>query len=107
MNGGLRISQGYEETEAMMAVEEHPPESRFSYEARGQRWIVHTETDVQVTSQAVLDDLARMRLGGLARSYSNMSVEHAMLDLWPGTGGAFRPAVNGRPARFHPSTSAW
>jgi len=105
-NRVVLISQGDEETEAMMAVEEHPPESRFSYEARGQRWIVHTETDVQVTSQAVLDDLARMRLGGLARSYSNMSVEHAMLDLWPGDRVDFRTDVYRTAAEIHSFTVA-
>lgn len=83
-NRVVMISQGDEETEALMSVAENTnPESRFSYQGRGGRWIVHTETDVEVTSQEVLDNLAAMRLGGLATTYSNMSVEHAMLDLWP------------------------
>lgn len=83
-NRVVMISQGDEENEAMMAVAENTnPDSKFSYQRRGNRWITHTESDVQVTSQKVLDDLAEMRLGGLATTYSNISIEHAMLDLWP------------------------
>lgn len=83
-NRVVMISQGDDENEALMSVAENTnPDSKFSYQRRGNRWITHTETDVQVTSQEVLDNLARMRLGGLATSYANMSVEHAMLDLWP------------------------
>lgn len=83
-NKVVMISQGDDDEEGFRAeATNENPDSKYSYQNRGNRWVVHTETGVEVTSQKMLDDLAKMRLGGLQTTISNMTVSHAMLDIWP------------------------
>lgn len=75
------VSQADEETPALISILTNTnPDSPYSYPSRG-RWIVHTETDVSVSDQASLNQLAKMRMGQLSSKVSNLTVQHAMLNL--------------------------
>lgn len=54
-NRFILVSLATLDAEALTAVAEDTTSARFSYAARGNRWITETETDIEVTSQAVLD----------------------------------------------------
>jgi len=56
------------------------PSSPFSYTRRG-RWVVYTETNVEASSQAVLDALASRKLADLSSSSASISLSCAALPL--------------------------
>lgn len=60
-NRFILIGVGTASAEAMTATASDTTSERFSYAARG-RWISRTETDIDATSQAVLDAKAEQRL---------------------------------------------
>lgn|GEM_PF-527084 len=78
------------------------PSSPTSYPSRGERWIVHSEDDVEATSQAVIDALAARRLLDLSTAAATQQIDHAPVPLalndivtrgWPG--GSVRASVQG------------
>lgn len=54
--------------------------SRFSYAARGNRWIVHTDT-VDATSQAAIDALATRTLIAMTAVTGSVDIEHAPIPI--------------------------
>ena len=80
-NKVVLVSSASSDVPALVSVVANlDPASRFSEFARG-RWIVHTETGVEATSQAVLDALAARRLTELSSATATLEVEHAFLPL--------------------------
>lgn len=81
-NRVVLVSSGGSADPSLVAVASNTdPASRFSFAARGGRWIVHTETGVEATSQAVLDALAVRRLTELTSATATIELEHAFLPL--------------------------
>lgn len=69
------------ETEALISTATNvDPASPYSYPSRG-RWLTHVETDVEATSQAVLDGIASRRLAEKAQVASTFDIEHALIPL--------------------------
>lgn len=80
-NKVILVSQSDGETEALTATAyDQRPDSPFSFEARD-RWIAVTETNVEATSQAVLDALAQRRLKELQMVGSTYEISHALIPL--------------------------
>lgn len=71
-----------------MATNENP-DSIWSYQNRG-RWIVRFESDVEATSQAILDALAQRRLLELTNAGSVYNIKHALLPLEMNSAVRFR-----------------
>lgn len=77
------IGQGGGDTPALVATAENTdPSSPFSRESRG-RWITHTETGVEASTQAVLDGIARRRLIDLSTPTATIQAAHLPLPLAP------------------------
>lgn len=66
------------ETPALMSTAVDTSEGPFSYSSRG-RWITRTDTDVEATSQAVLDLLAERRLHKAQQVTETLTFEHPWL----------------------------
>ncbi len=82
-NRVVLVGQGNGDTPALVATAENTdPASPFSREARG-RWITHTETGVEASTQAVLDGLARRRLIDLSTPTATIQAAHLPLPLAP------------------------
>lgn len=80
-NKVVLVSSAGVDDEALVSVATNTdPASPFSEPSRG-RWITHTETGVEATSQAVLDALAARRLTELSSVTATLTVEHAALPL--------------------------
>ena len=80
-NKVVLVSSASSDVPALVSVVANlDPASRFSEFARG-RWIVHTETGVEATSQAVLDALAARRLTELSSATATLEIQHAFLPL--------------------------
>jgi hypothetical protein len=67
------------------------PESPYSFQARGDRWISATEEGVEAATQAIIDALAAKKLRDAMTPVSRLEVTHAMLNLNPNDLVAFTP----------------
>ncbi|WP_308491012.1 hypothetical protein [Microbacterium terrisoli] len=67
------------------------PESPYSFQARGDRWISATEEGVEAATQAIIDALAAKKLRDAMTPVSRLEVTHAMLDLNPNDLVGFTP----------------
>lgn len=79
-NRYVLVGQESEDTEALVAVASNQSDGPYSYEGRG-RWITETETGVDATSQAVLNDMAARKLMDSSRPVVRQTVEHLPLPL--------------------------
>lgn len=80
-NKVIEVGRGDGDTEGLVATATNEdPRSPYSYQARG-RWIVHVDTDVEATSQGVINGIATRRLGELSRTASAVDFEHAHVPL--------------------------
>lgn len=57
------------------------PESPYSFQRRGDRWIVASEEGVEATSQTVVDAIAARRLVELSTVSATLEIEHAAVPL--------------------------
>lgn len=75
-------SQGTGDSEGLIAVAENlDANSPYSYPARGNRWISICE-DREASSQTVLNQMARDRLGAAQYRVVNLQVTHATIPVW-------------------------
>lgn len=80
-NKVIEIGRGDGDTPGLVATATNEdPDNPYSYPSRG-RWIVHVDTDVEATSQAVLDGIATRRLRELAQVASAVDFTHAHVPL--------------------------
>lgn len=80
-NKVIQVGRGDGDTEGLVAVATNEdPRSPYSYQARG-RWIVHVDTDVEATSQGVLDGIADRRMAELSQTASAVDFDHAHVPL--------------------------
>lgn len=78
-NKVVLVTDGSEEEEALRGMYANTdPNSRFSYWARGERWIVFTD-QVEAADQETIDDLARRRLISLSSPSATIEIEHAVI----------------------------
>lgn len=81
-NRVVAVSQPDSKDESMIAVASNEdPKSEFSYQRRG-RWIVHTETGVEVTSQSALNTYAAKKLSNLSSVVATIDIQHAPVPIW-------------------------
>ena len=74
------IAQGDGDKEGMKAVAENTnPNSPYSYQNRGNRWIVDVLKGVEATSQAALNERAQNRLAQLTSPSGLITITHAPL----------------------------
>lgn len=75
-------SEGDAEDEALIGVATNEdPNSQFSYQRRGNRWIVYTEDGIEAADQSTIDNLARRRLIDLSSPSATLSTEHLLIPL--------------------------
>lgn len=80
-NRVVQVSTSNGDTAALIAeARNEDPASPYSYNNRG-RWIVTVETEVEATSQAVLNSLAQRRLAELSAVTSTFDISHANIPL--------------------------
>ncbi|WNN93667.1 minor tail protein [Arthrobacter phage CallinAllBarbz] len=80
-NRVVQVSTSDGETPALIGeARNEDPASPYSYNNRG-RWITRVETEVEATSQAVLDALAQRRLVELSAVTETYEIEHALIPL--------------------------
>lgn len=80
-NKVLLVSRTDGASEALTSVSTNTdPGSAWSQPSRG-RWVVHVETDVEATSQAVLDGIAARRLAELSQVSAVLEIQHAPIPL--------------------------
>jgi hypothetical protein len=80
-NKVVLVSTASGDTPALVSVATNTdPASPYSYPRRG-RWVVHTETSVEATSQLVLDALAARRLTDQSSVSASLEISHAVLPL--------------------------
>jgi len=80
-NKVIEVGRGDEEEEGLTAVATNmDPDSPHSYQARG-RWITHVDEDVEATSQAVIDAIAKRRLAELSQTSSVIEFQHALVPM--------------------------
>lgn len=80
-NKVIQVSTSDGTTPALIAeARNENPDSPFSYNQRG-RWITRTETEVEATSQTVLNKIAQRRLSELSGVTESYEIEHAFIPL--------------------------
>ncbi|UJQ87155.1 minor tail protein [Arthrobacter phage BaileyBlu] len=80
-NKVIQVSTSDGETPALIAeARNEDPASPYSYNNRG-RWITRVETEVEATSQPILDSIAQRRLVELSAVTETYELEHAFIPL--------------------------
>lgn len=80
-NKVIEVGRSDGEEEGLVATATNTdPSSPYSYQQRG-RWIVQHDTDVEATSQQVLNDIAQRRLAQLSQTASSIGFSHAHVPL--------------------------
>lgn len=80
-NKVIEVGRSDGEEEGLVATATNTdPSSPYSYQQRG-RWIVQHDTDVEATSQQVLNDIAQRRLAQLSQTASSIDFSHAHVPL--------------------------
>src|SRR5690606_7629105 len=80
-NRVVAVSQASGDEAALVSVAENTnPDSKFSFPSRG-RWIVATETGVEVTDQESLDKYAQRRLNELSSVTATFVLRHAPVPM--------------------------
>lgn len=73
-------SEGDAEESALEGVAVNTdPQSPYSYESRGNRWIVHTEDGIEAADQITIDNLARRRLIDLSSPSATLQISHMLI----------------------------
>lgn len=81
-NRVILTTEGTDEVEGLVAVAENTdPNSPYSYQARGSRWVTRVEGGLQVADQATLDAQASRMLSGATLPITTFSVSHAIVPL--------------------------
>jgi len=81
-NKYIVIGQGDDENPPLVGVAlNEDPDSPFSFQARGGRWVARTEEGVEGEGQAVVDQLAQRRLFDAMSPVAKLSVEHGIVPL--------------------------
>lgn len=81
-NRVVAVSQTNSEEPSLVSTASNTdPNSPYSYQNRG-RWIVHTETGVEVTSQQALNTYASKRLVDLSSVQATFTIRHAPVPLY-------------------------
>ena len=74
--------EGDAEDEALIGIATNEdPNSPFSYQRRGNRWITRTEDGVEAADQSTIDALARRRLIDLSSPSATIVVEHLVVPM--------------------------
>lgn len=90
-NKFLVIGQGSDEKPPLVGVAlNENPDSPYSFQSRGGRWITRTEEGVEGESQAVFDQLAQRKLLDAMSPVAKLAVEHAIVPLEPDQLVSFR-----------------
>lgn len=80
-NKVVLVTAGTDSTPSLVGVASNvDPSSPTSQPSRG-RWVVHSEDNVEATSQAVVDALAARRLLDLSTAVATQEIEHAPVPL--------------------------
>lgn len=86
-------AQGDEDDEGIVGVATNTdPESPYSYQARGNRWITGTDEGAEIEDQEAADALALRRLRDQMAPVAHRSVRHAIVPLNPNDVVLFRPS---------------
>lgn len=80
-NKVIQVGRGDGDTPGLVATATNTnPKNPYSQPARG-RWITHVDTDVEATSQTVLNNIAKRRLSELSQVASSLDFTHAHVPL--------------------------
>lgn len=91
-NRFVAVGVGDEETEPLRGVATNTdPNSPFSYQARGNRWIDAGEDGVEAESQDIIDQYAARKLREAMDPVGRFSIAHRMRDLNPHDLVSFTP----------------
>lgn len=83
-NRVIMTSRSTQDEPAYVATAENlDPDSKFSYPRRGYRWITMVKDGVEVADQEELQAKASRQLRDSSTKVTNLSVDHAQIDLWP------------------------
>ena len=83
-NKVILTTSGDDEQEALRAVASNTnPDSPYSYQARGNRWVVRDYDGVEAVDQPTLDSLAQRYLSNASRAVASYHVSHAPIPLDP------------------------
>lgn len=81
-NRFLVVGHGTDKVPALVGdARNTDPESPFSYPARGERWIVRSESGVDAASQAEYNTLAQQRLVEAMSPVAQLEVDHEMVPV--------------------------
>ena len=84
-NRVILVGQGTEEEEALIGIAENrDPESPYSYQSRGNRWITKVTEGVDAASQDIINQLAAKRLGESATPAIRMDLSHLVVGVQVG-----------------------
>lgn len=95
-NRVILISPGTDTDSELISVAENTdPNSDYSYQARGGRWVTRVYENVEAADQTTLDSLATRYLANATRAIAHLEVSHALVPLNPGDAVVFNswPAV--------------
>ena len=86
----LTTSGTDEQPEMISVAVNENPDSPFSYQARGGRWVTRPYEDIEAVDQSTLDSLARRYLSNASRAVSSFRVSHVVAPLEPNDVVRFR-----------------
>lgn len=95
-NEYILVSMGSDEVEGLTSrATDTDPDSKFSYQARNNRWISRTEEGIEVSDQAILDDMAERKLKSAQQASTTVDFTHAPLNLGMNEAVTFRRDLEG------------